>query len=83
MATNESERYEIEVITSQGEERTSYNDLDVAAATFYRLVSEHYGEPSDSVYLHDLVQSKVLALWVYDPDEDLAKVVYEPSELRV
>lgn len=80
--TNQSERYEMETITPAQEVRKDFSDLDDAMIAFYEAVAANYSEPSVSLYVHDLVAGTTLAVWVYDPDANYGKVVYEPSELR-
>ncbi len=73
----ESERYEVEVITPQQERKITFSDLDEAAIRFYHEVAIDYREPSTEVALHDLVQGKTLASWVYDMNANLGKVQYD------
>lgn len=73
-----SERYEVEVLTAEdGETRWDYSDLDEAAIMFYQEVAAAYREPSTEVALHDLVQGKTIALFVYVPNDDLGRVQYD------
>lgn len=76
----ETERYEIEVLSADGEVRTSYRDLDEAAQKFYATVAENYDEPSVSVYLHDLVSSQTLASWAYNDHDSIGKVQYDSND---
>ena len=72
-----SERYEVEVITPQEERRITFSDLDEAAIRFYHEVAMDYREPSTEVGLHDLLQGKTLASWVWNPDDNIGKVAYD------
>ena len=71
-----SERYEVEILSPEGEVKIETNDLDDAAARFYKEVAENYSEPSVSVYLHDLVSSKTLASWDYSMEDEFGRVIY-------
>ena len=72
-----AERYEVDIITPQQETRLTFSDLDTAAARFYMEIAMDYSEPSTEIGLHDLVQGKTLASWVYDPNADIGKVTYD------
>lgn len=72
-----AERYEVEIITPQHERRHTFSDLDEAGIRFYHEVAIDYREPSTEIALHDLVQGKTLASWVYDPNANLGKVLYD------
>ena len=75
-----SERYEVEVITPDGETRWDFSDLDEAAVFFYTKVGEDYSEPSTEVALHDLVAGETLMSFTYDPDDAIGKVAYDVSK---
>ena len=77
---NQSERYEVEVVTPDGEvyeRRTSYSDLDSAMADFYCKIGENYDEPSYNIAVHDLVAGKTRAAWWYEPNEEIGKAHYD------
>jgi hypothetical protein len=60
-------------------EQNTFRDLGEATQQFYAKIAETYHDQNAAVHLHDLVQSKTLASWQQDDDEECTLPVANPD----